>query len=169
MIGSKSGAPSVRKIIRTYREINDFLEGFLEKGGLLLADKCDPLDGFKSCIGGAIGSRRLTTRVPDEMNQIFDFEDTSRQPTFPSHLLEKERELETDCKTDAFVLPTCAGTCTGCKTLEKAKCLQRYLACKGKSVNGLTFPFMSDLASVAGLLSGGDIVSNFRVGTALRS
>ncbi len=171
MIGPKSGAPTVRRIIQTYKQINELIGGFLEDGGLLLADECDVLDGF-NCTGGVFADerRRLTMRVSDSMSQVFEFEDPSFLPMTPSHLIELERGLQSStCTPTSFVIPDCVGTCTGCTGTTKVTCQKNYLFCKGRSVNGLTFPFMSDLTSVVGLLSGGDIVSKIRFETAVQN
>lgn len=158
MIGPKSGAPTVRRIIQTYKQINDLVGSFLENGGLLLADRCDVLDGF-SCTGGLFSSRRkLTARVSDDVSQIFDFEDTWYLPITPSRLIDHDRELQS-CQL-TFDLPDCSGNCSGCTGMNSVTCRKNYLQCKGNSVNGLTFPFMSDLTSVVNLLTGGDIVSD---------
>ena len=161
MIGPKSGAPTVRRIIKTYKDINRLVTSFVEEGGILLADECDVLASF-NCTGGLFPAktRRLKARVSDEMNQVFDFEDASFLPTTPSHLIEQERELQTT--TPIFVAPDCIGNCTVFTGTLKIKCQKDKLVCKGNSVQGLTFPFMSDLMSVVGLLSGGDIVSYIR-------
>ncbi len=162
MIGPKSGAPTVRRIIQTYKQINELIGGFLEDGGLLLADECDVLDGF-NCTGGVFADerRKLSLRVSDGMSQVFEFEDAASLPVTPSHLVELERGLQSStCTPTSFVIPDCVGSCTGCTGTTKVTCQKNYLFCKGRSVNGLTFPFMSDLTSVVGLLSGGDIVSS---------
>lgn len=160
MIGPKSGAPTVRRIIQTYKEIKILAAGFVETGGLLLAEDCDVLDSF-NCNGGVFPAKRaLTARVSDNMSQVFDFKDASFLPITPAELIEQERDLKS-C-TGTFTLPDCTGGCSTCTGTSKVTCQKNFLACKGSSVNGLTFPFMSDLTSVVGLLSGGDIVSSIR-------
>ncbi|GAX18396.1 hypothetical protein FisN_2Lh003 [Fistulifera solaris] len=156
MIGPKSGAPTVRRIIQTYRQINDLIGSFLEDGGLLLAEECDVLDSF-TCTGGVFNNARrgLTIRVSSSMSQLFDLEDASLLPTTPSHVIELERGLQSG--TCTINTSDCSGSCSGCTGTTKIKCQKDYLVCKAKSVKGLTFPFMSDLTSVVGLLSGGDI------------
>ena len=160
MIGPKSGAPTVRRIIKIYRQINSLIGSFLEGGGLLIAEDCDVLNSFK-CTGGVFDAERriLTPRVSDNMEQVFGLADASSLPITPSHLIDQERELQT---IPTFVSPECTGTCSNLSGLNKVKCQKNYLFCKGRSVDGLSFPFMSDLTSVVGLLSGGDIVRFIR-------
>lgn len=90
-----------------------------------------------------------------EMEEVFPTHDLSghRITTIHTHY----RRLTSGCTT-SFSAPDCAGSCSSCtKGAAKAKCKARQLKCKGSSIQGISFPFMADPASVLGLLSGKDI------------
>ena len=108
------------------------------------------------CTGGLTGfalddgSQRLLD-MAQAMEETFVTYDMSGNPISPAH------RFLTDC-TNPFVKPDCLGSCNDCpNTKSKASCLGRKLKCKGSSIEGLSFPFMSDPIKVIGLFSGGDI------------
>ena len=133
--------------------------------GILVADSCifkptEPFTPLSSCEGGAVdfatndGSSRLL-EIATEMEEVFPTYDLSghRITTVHTHY----RRLSSGCAA-SFSAPDCAGSCSGCSgTAAKAKCKARQLKCKGSSIQGISFPFMADPASVLGLLSGKDI------------
>ena len=128
--------------------------------GLLLADYCEFKRGKPfNCNGGLTdfisndGSRRLL-EMQEEMEEVFPLYDLSGLPMSAS----QSRFLSTDCTANFSQDNDCAGSCScsGLGSLAKAKCKGRELRCKGTSA-GISFPFMSDPASILGLLSGGDI------------
>lgn len=108
------------------------------------------------CVGGLTnfasndGSQRLL-EMAREMEVNFATYDVSGNPISPAH-----RFLNDGC-TATFVKPDCRGACTSCSTADRVKCRARQLKCKGSSVEGISFPFMSDPMKVIGLFSGGDI------------
>ena len=98
------------------------------------------------------GSRRLL-EIAQEMEKTFVTYDAAGNPISPAH-----RFLMNECTAQFDVENDCEGGCSGCKgKTTKAKCLARLGACKGKSIEGLSLPFLSDPFSVVGLLSGKDI------------
>ncbi len=108
------------------------------------------------CSGGLTGfalddgSQRLLD-MAQAMEETFVTYDMSGNPISPAH------RFLTDCPI-SFVKPDCLGSCNNCRdTKSKASCLGRKLKCKGSSIEGLSFPFMSDPIKVIGLFSGGDI------------
>lgn len=147
------GAPTVRKILKIYRSLQNFAQQFSDNAGLLLAAECDMANKFK-CTGGLTSSvsRR---RLHQSASSIFGHSDSGGLPATPKELAEDERELGT-CPTN-FTPPTCGGDCS----CSSAACRAKKLACRGSSIDGLSMPFMSNLPSVLGLLSGKDIVSRF--------
>lgn len=90
--------------------------------------------------------------MQEEMEEVFPLYDLSGSPMSASH----SRFLQEDCTPNFSQDNDCAGSCSGCSTLNKVKCKARELRCKGTSA-GISFPFMSDPASILELLSGGDI------------
>ena len=155
---AQSGVESVRTILSIYRSLKNVINQFDDGSNTIsIADECffRPGQGAK-CTGGLTtfttddGSRKLLEEA-QEMEDVFPTYDYSGQPISPAH-----RWLAEGC-TPKFTGPDCKGRCDGCSTVAKAKCLARKLKCKGKSVKGLTFPFMNDPASLLGLLSGKDI------------
>ena len=131
-----------------------------DQNGLLLADYCEFKPGAFNCDGGLTdfisndGSRRLL-EMQEEMEEVFPLYDLSGLPMSAS----QSRFLSsTDCTAKFSQDNDCAGSCScsGLGSLAKAKCKGRELRCKGTSA-GISFPFMSDPASILGLLSGGDI------------
>lgn len=97
------------------------------------------------------GSRQLLD-MAREMEDTFVTYDASGNPISPAH------RFLTDGCTPTFRKPTCLGSCTSCSgTAAKVKCKARQLKCKATSLEGLSFPFMSDPMKVIGLFSGGDI------------
>ena len=160
LIGPRSGAPIVRKVIQIYESMKTFsetLNGF-DADGILLADECMFIPNQKvKCSGGLSdfvfddGSRRLLD-MAQEMEETFVTYDAAGYPISPAH-----RFLTGEC-TAKFEKPECTGGCTGCQgKVAKAKCKGRQIACKGASVEGLSIPFLSDPMSVLGLASGKDI------------
>ena len=134
--------------------------------GILVADSCifkptEPFTPLSSCEGGAVdfatndGSSRLL-EIATEMEEVFPTYDLSghRITTVHTHY----RRLSSECTASFSASDDCAGSCSGCSgTAAKAKCKARQLKCKGSSIQGISFPFMADPASVLGLLSGKDI------------
>jgi len=158
--GDKSGAATVRTIIEIYYDINDLVSKFVETESLVIAEECDIMDGF-TCTGGLFDRRRaLTSRKYPELYGIFDLEDSSGLPQTPLEIAEDERSLSSGCDTSFTTDEDCTdGDCTTCTGTTKVKCQAYKLKCLGTSVEGLSIPFMSDLTSLVGLLSGDDIVS----------
>jgi hypothetical protein len=113
--------------------------------------------GFK-CTGGVFDLFSSGRRLDEKVHELFGHQDASGLLLSPLDTMDEDRDLLT-CKTDAFAKPDCVGDCTGCSSTEKAKCLARKTTCKAGSIDGLSLPFLSDLMSVVGLISGGDIVS----------
>lgn len=149
------GAPTVRLIIKIYNTIKTYVQLFLTQGGIVLADTCDITKGFE-CTGGILFARRRL-RVNDEVSSLFGHQDRAGFPMTPIDVIQEERALGT-CSS-SFSPPDCDGECTCDGTIDKSICFAKLLRCRGESVDGLTFPFLSDLGSVLGLLTGGDIVS----------
>lgn len=90
-----------------------------------------------------------------EMEDVFPTYDLSGQRITAVH--SHYRMLTTGCTTK-FEGPDCEGSCTSCSgKVAKAKCKARKLKCKASSIEGISFPFMSDLSSILGLFSGNDI------------
>jgi len=154
----------VRKLIKIYKQINDLVSKFVDNDGLLIAEECDILGGFK-CTGGIFARRRkLTSRKYPELYVVFDLEDSSGLPQTPLEIAEEERGLSSGCDTSFTTSKDCKdGDCTSCSGTTKITCKKNKLKCFGQSVEGLSIPFMSDLTSLVGLLSGGDIVSDRNV------
>lgn len=92
--------------------------------------------------------------IAQEMEETFVTYDASGNLISPAH-----RFLVDSCISVTFVAPDCIGNCTSCSgsSIERTKCKARQLKCKGSSIQGLSFPFMSDPMKVIGLFSGGDI------------
>lgn len=87
------------------------------------------------------------------MEETFVTYDMSGNLISPAH-----RFLTANCTAIFSIVDDCAGRCTSCNgKLATAKCKARQLKCKGSSIQGLSFPFMSDPMKVIGLFSGGDI------------
>lgn len=145
----KSGADTVRKIIEIYRGIQTFVSGLENADGIVLAEECDILDGFK-CIGGLSGDgseddgddgRRLM-----EMESVFVPVDRAGLPmTLASSV--NHRDLMSCDSLD----------CSGLMGFQKAKCGKEVLKCKGESIDGLRFPPLSDPLSLLKLLKKEDI------------
>jgi hypothetical protein len=156
--GEKSGAATVRTIIQIYNQISDLAEKFLDEEGLVIAEVCDIVDGF-TCTGGVIDAlkRRIRTRRMDEgAHGIFDMEDAAGRPL--TSITAAQRSLQgcdTTFTTDANCEDGSVCTISACAS-EKTKCRAKKMACLGKNVEGLSFPFMSDLPSLVNLISGGD-------------
>ena len=141
-----------------YNSLTDLAQQFenSDDDGLLLADYCEFKPGAFNCNGGLTdfisndGSRRLL-EMHEEMEEVFPLYDLSGLPMSAS----QSRFLSTGCTANFSQDNKCAGSCS-CSGLAKAKCKARELRCKGTSA-GISFPFMSDPASILSLLSGGDI------------
>jgi hypothetical protein len=114
--------------------------------------------GFK-CTGGVFALFSSRRRLDEKVHELFGHQDAAGLSISLLDTMDEDRDLQTSCKTDAFAKPDCVGDCTGCGTTAKAKCLARKTTCKAGSIKGLSLPFLSDLMSVVGLISGGDIVS----------
>jgi hypothetical protein len=117
-----------------------------------------PYDVGFNCTGGVFAlfsGRRL---LDEKVHELFGHQDAAGLLMSPLYTMDEDRDLLT-CKTDAFAKPDCVGDCSDCKGTVKAKCLARKTTCKAGSIKGLSLPFLSDLMSVVGLISGGDIVS----------
>ena len=85
---------------------------------------------------------------------MFPTYDSSGHRITPVH--SHNRILTAGC-TPTFEKPSCTGSCSGCSgKVATAKCKARQLGCKGVQA-GFSFPFMSNPASVLGLLSNKDI------------
>jgi len=154
--GPKAHADTIRKIIKIYEYIrDDLIPQFEEGGGILIAEECDVMKGFK-CTGGVFdlaGSRRLT----EDTHALFAHKDYSDFRTTPFEIVREERELQY-CPSE-FIKPKCTGTCDGCgTTVSKGVCKAKKLKCNAASVEGLSFPFLTDLTQIIGLLGGKDIV-----------
>ena len=157
-VGPKSGVDSARLLLTIYRALKKVMEQFTQGDTIQIAQTCTFVDKME-CTGGLTDflqddGRRTLLEKAQEMESVFSTFDSSGQPISPAH-----RWLAEDC-TATFEGPDCAGGCTGCGTSSsaaKAKCEARKLKCKGQNIEGLTFPFMNDPASLLGLLSGGDI------------
>jgi hypothetical protein len=180
---TKRAVSIVRKVVSLYTNMGSFA-GQFNDGNIDVADECTftpengyvifasanrmpPLFGKKltpvlfdfhrmACTGGLTdfasddGSRRLLL-MSREMEEVFVTYDAWGHPISPHH-----RFLGT-C-TATFNPPDCKGDCTGCTTkATKVKCNARKLRCKGKSIQGISFPFLSDPIKVMDLFSGGDI------------
>ena len=134
----------VRLILVIYRSLKRISEQFDQNENIVLADSCSFTPGQRggpSCSGGLAdfknndGSRRLLEQAR-EMEIAFPTYDSTGQPVSPEH-----RWLQSGC-TAIFNEPDCTGTCSGCSgKTAKAKCNARKLKCKGKSIQGLIFPF----------------------------
>lgn len=113
-----------------------------------------------NCEGGLVdfasddGSRELLG-IAQEMEETFVTYDASGNLISPAHRF----LVDGPCASVTFVAPDCVGNCTSCtgSKLTRAQCKGRQLKCKGSSIQGLSFPFMSDPMKVIGLFSGGDI------------
>jgi hypothetical protein len=95
-----------------------------------------------------------------EFEEVFPTYDSSGHRITPVH--SHNRILTAEC-TPTFAKPDCTGSCAGCSgKVATAKCKARQLGCKGVQV-GFSFPFMSNPASLLGLLSNKDIeIIDFR-------
>ena len=162
LVGRQSGAHTIRTILSIWRGMRTLAELFKESNddGILMADTCvfKP-NQARDCSGGAIdfatndGSGRLL-ELAEEMESVFPSYDLSGEKITSIHT--HYRLLTKSCPA-SFEGPDCTGDCTCTDKIANAKCKARKLKCKGSSIEGLTFPFMSDPASVLGLFSGGDI------------
>jgi hypothetical protein len=152
--GEKCGAPTVRALIRIYKALSLLAQSFRDNGDLLLADSCNALTG--RCTGGAFSSLSSTRRLHERVLSIFHHEDTAGLPLTALDVMEEERNLGT-C-SNVFSPPDCLGVCT-CDGVAGVLCTIKQLACRAGSVPGLSFPFLSDLMGLVGLLFGNDIVS----------
>jgi hypothetical protein len=180
---TKIAVPIVRKVISLYRQMTSFADQFNGEN-IDVADECTftPENGYvvfasanrmppffvkklkpvlfdlhrMVCTGGLTdfasndGSSELLRRSR-EMEEVFVTYDAWGHPISPQH-----RFLVDTC-TATFNPPDCIGNCTGCSTTTKVSCNARKLRCKGKSIQGISFPFMSDPIKVMDLLNGGDI------------
>lgn len=163
LVGRQSGAHTVRTILSIWRGMRTLAELFAEANddGILMADSCifRP-NQEKECSGGAFdfatndGSQRML-ELAAEMETVFPTYDLSGERITSVHT--HYRMLTGSCSS-SFEGPDCSGDCSGCSgKVNIAKCKARQLKCKGSSIEGLNFPFMSDPASMIGLFSGGDI------------
>lgn len=165
-VGEKSGVRTVKKLLELYDSIVKLSELFESLGDtILLAETCVfKLDTGMNCSGGLTKfkdddgtrkSRRLI-QMEQEMEEAFPLYDSSGLRMTPS----QPRFLMNVCgpsfdDDDCGDKMSCSGTgCTG--TLDKAKCKGRQARCFG-SKKGVSFPFLSDPASLLGLLEGKDI------------
>ncbi len=175
--------PTIRKVISLYRSIVSFYTKFSSNdGNILVADSCNFTPERKGCVifpylnssdfpetashatlfspacsGGLTsfayddGSRQLLD-ISRKMEENFVTFDASGNQISPAH-----RFLNNGC-TPTFLKPDCLGSCTSCPDhAARVSCRARKLKCMGSSVEGLSFPFMSDPMKVIGLFSGGDI------------
>ena len=159
-VGEKSGVQTVRKLLELYDSIVKLSELFKSLGDtILLAETCVfKLDTGMDCSGGLTtfkdddGTRRLI-QMEQEMEEAFPLYDSSglrMTPSQPRFLMNCGPLFDGDDCGDKM---SCSG-CTG--TLDKAKCKGRQARCFG-SKKGVSFPFLSDPASLLGLLEGKDI------------
>jgi len=117
---------------------------FEDTGSLLIAAQCDILKKF-DCSGGVFSPRRKLTRRTDvRLLKLFDLAGASGLRRTSLAIADQERSLS-----------ECSGTSCDCS---KVTGTVENLKCRAKNVEGLSFPFMSDLSSLVDLLSGGDIV-----------
>eukprot|EP00956_Cyclotella_meneghiniana_P007633 scaffold10249_cov59-Cyclotella_meneghiniana.AAC.2 len=89
------------------------------------------------------------------MEEVFPTYDLSghRITTTLTH----HRMLTEGCSI-AFLKPDCEGSCSSCSGKKaKENCKRKKTSCKGSALDGLSFPFLTDLASIVGLLAGEDI------------
>jgi hypothetical protein len=170
LVGPSCGADTVRTILNLWRGMRTLAKFFDDANddGILLADSCIYKPGQeRQCEGGAVdfatddGTRRML-ELAQEMEDVFPSYDLSGQriTTVHSHY----RMLTTGC-TAIFTVPDCSGDCTSCfGEGAKSKCESRKMRCKASSTGGISFPFMSDLASsLLGLFSGDDFdIMEFR-------
>ena len=159
-VGEKSGVQTVRKLLELYDSIVKLSELFESLGDtILLAETCVfKLDTGMDCSGGLTnfkdndGTRRLI-QMEQEMEEAFPLYDSSglrMTPSKPRFLMNCGPLFDDDDCGDKM-------SCSGCKgTLDKAKCKGRQARCFG-SKKGVGFPFLSDPASLLGLLEGKDI------------
>ena len=155
----KSGADTVRKVIKIYKSIKDLAEQFNDTEPLRLADSCTFRSGTTfivqdDCSGGLIGSNRRL-RFEEEMgNHIFPMLDAAGLPMSPN-----ERYLTADCPTSKwdFEVEGCSKKCD-CSGTKKAKCKALVLRCRATTTEGLSFPILEDPTSAIGLLAGQDVI-----------
>lgn len=156
-VGEASGADTVRKVLKIYKGMQAVATTFANanEDGILLAASCEFKPGKDAdCTGGVTdflqedGRRRLV-ELSREMEVVFQTYDASGNQISPAH-----RFLSTNCPL--FDGDDCSESCD-CTGTAKAKCLARQLRCKARNTEALSFPFMSDPASVLGLFSGNDI------------
>jgi len=133
----KSGADTVRKILKIYEEIQSLFEKFGE-GNLLLASECDLLNDF-CCIGGLSDTKNCNRRkLLQHVEETLGGVDSTYIPSASVAL--NDRRLE--CGPWDFT------------------CLKDELASDAERVDGLQFPVLTDPLSILNLLRGEDIVSN---------
>ena len=159
----KSGADTVRKIIKIYKAIKDLAEQFDDSERLRLADSCIFRSGTTfsvqdHCSGGLIGSRRRLSFEEEMGFHIFPMLDAAGLPMSPN-----ERYLTADCpttKSDFDFEAGCSRTCdcSGRGTTDKAKCKALVLRCRATTTEGLSFPILEDPTSAIGLLAGQDVI-----------
>jgi hypothetical protein len=153
--GPNPGIDAIRWLIRTYIAIRAFVSVFGADGEVLLAEFCDV--HTVKCYGGAFQpwERRL---LDNEALELFDFQDQGSLPLTPVDSMLEERSLGS-CPMS--VLYPCIDTdCfSSCTVVELPICLLSQANCLLSTVDGFSFPFMSDLPGVAMMLFGqtGDV------------
>lgn len=150
--GAGSGVQTVRTMFKIYDGMSELAKTLAELEGVLLAETCDVLAGF-NCTGGLKGGdddeeRRLVeTTYYDPFGSSIDAFGLPMTP----------RILAACPAPDADCLPAKAPA--SCTKVQKAKFNAARLKCKAGSIEGLSFPILSNPLDALELLSGGDIVS----------
>ena len=162
----KSGAETVRKVIKIYKSIKTLADQFKDDEPIRLADSCTFRSNSKfsvkdDCKGGLIEdltSRRLSFEEERGFH-VFPMLDAAGLPMTPN---ERYLQGNDDCPTTDwnFEEVGCDKSCntSRCTGTTRAKCKARVLKCKVKTTEGLSFPILEDPTSAIGLLSGQDVV-----------
>ena len=146
----KSGADTVRTVIKIYKSIKELAGQFEDDGRLTLADTCTFRSGQTfsvndDCSGGLIelfGAGRRLSYEEEIGFHVFPMLDAAGLPMSPN-----ERFLSA-C--------TCDENCNNCGT--STKCKAAALKCKATNIEGLSFPILEDPTSAIGLLAGQDVI-----------
>ena len=159
-----SGVSTVRKMFEIYDGLSTLAASLENLDGIVLAEKCDVLANF-NCSGGLADALKVPDDDPIIVRRLVDatyydpfgsLVDGFGLPMTPRILMTCEQTFATETCKNQTATEACGG-CTG--KVKPVKCKARLLKCKADSVDGLSFPILSDPLGALGLLSGGDVVS----------
>lgn len=148
---------SARAVIDFYRSAQSVSKQLTDET-IVLAESCSFKASGVDCTGGVAGFKeddgseqagRYLEQL-QEMDDVFPLHDAAGNRMTSAH------RFLMSCNAKFEKENNCDGQCS-CSGTAKAKCIARKTKCKAGSIEGLSFPFLSDPASLIGLLSGNDI------------